>query len=167
MAPVITASSAAIGSLLVTATILQAAALHAPGAPAVTATGTILRLGGQRTLGSARREPAVPGAGGVDKTVAAHWLAAPLLSVTVSVTVVGPAGYGPGGVCTRVMGSPSGSKEPASTAAFARHAETVTLRQRAIGARFLHNPAPAAVKMVCTSDWLSARGNIPTSSISP
>ena len=70
-------------------------------------------------------------------TVAWHWLDRPWLSVTVSVTVVTPSEYGPGGLCESVMVSPlSGSNEPLSIEALAVQfgpAETVTLWQRATG----------------------------------
>jgi len=46
-------------------------------------------------------------------TVAMHSPKAPWLSVIVRTTSVTPKEYGPGGACSKVMGSPSGSKEPA------------------------------------------------------
>jgi hypothetical protein len=57
-------------------------------------------------------------------TVALHWLEAPLLSVTVRTTAVVPRTNGPAGLKLNVIGSPSGSEEPALTSpgvAVARH----------------------------------------------
>lgn len=52
-------------------------------------------------------------------TMAVACAAAPFVSVTVSVTFVLPCGYGPGGVCVMVNGSPSASDEPLLMLAFA------------------------------------------------
>jgi hypothetical protein len=55
------------------------------------------------------------GAGLVTVTVPLQVLEAPWLSVTVSVTLVAPSAYGPGGDCASVIVSPaSGSEEPLS-----------------------------------------------------
>src|SRR5262245_17015619 len=94
------------------------------------------------------------GLGLLTVTVAVHWLDVPLLSVTVSVTVVMPSGYGPAGDCVMVIGSPSGSKEPLSSEALAVQfalAETVTFWQIAVGGLLPHLPAPPALKI----DWIS------------
>src|SRR5438094_56368 len=50
-------------------------------------------------------------------TVAVHEAEAPLLSVTVSVTVCGPVPDNVEGATVRMIGSPSGSKEPLLTSA--------------------------------------------------
>lgn len=84
-------------------------------AETVTVTGTILWFGGQRMFGLAVTAPIVGGWLSTTVTVAAHELEAPLSSVTVRVTLVVPKPYGPAGVCTKVIGSPSGSKEPLFT----------------------------------------------------
>ena len=80
----------------------------------------------------------------VTVTVPVHWLDAPWLSVTVSVTVVAPGGYGPGGAWPSVIVScKSGSKEPLFTDAVAvppAPAGTVTFRQIATGGWFAQVP---------------------------
>lgn len=75
--------------------------------------------------------------GATTVTVAVACAVAPLLSTTVSKTVVLPTEYGLGGVCVRVIVSPaSGSDEPSSILAFAVPfglAITVTLCAKAMG----------------------------------
>ena len=72
----------------------------------------------------------------VTVTVAVHWLVAPLLSVTVSNTLVVPSAYGPAGDWVSVRGPPSGSDEPLLIEAVAVQlapAATVTFWHDAIG----------------------------------
>src|ERR1043166_7363767 len=72
-------------------------------------------------------------------TVALHESDAPLMSVTVNVTVVTPRSYGPAGDWRSVMESPSGSNEPSSMDVVAVHegpAGTTTFVQTATGEWF-------------------------------
>src|SRR5882672_9454242 len=78
--------------------------------------------------------------GSLTVTVALACAVAPLVSFTVSITVVMPCGYGPAGDCVSVIGSPSGSLEPLSMLALALPPGTadvtVTLWASAIGTWF-------------------------------
>src|SRR5262249_49973546 len=79
------------------------------------------------------------GVASVTVTVAVHWLVAPLLSTTVSNTVVVPTGYGPAGDCVMVSVPPSGSNDLLSMDAGAVQvapAEAVTLWHIATGGWF-------------------------------
>jgi hypothetical protein len=64
-------------------------------------------------------ERSAVGTGFTTVTFAVACAVAPLLSTTVSKTLVVPTGYGPAGLCVFVIASPSGSEEPLSIFAFA------------------------------------------------
>ncbi len=103
-------------------------AVALPNAASLTTVPHPVALGPVETL-TAGGAVIVGGLLSVTVTVAEQELDAPLLSVTVIVTVVVPSGYGPGGDCVMVNVSPSGSEEPLLIEALAVQlgpAETVT-----------------------------------------
>jgi hypothetical protein len=98
-------ASVAVGSAKLTD------AKHLPGAVFVT-------IGAGQTINGASLSTTV--------TVPSAWLVAPFGSVTVNITGVVPRGYGPGGDCVIVSGSPSASDEPSSMEALALHVSSAT-----------------------------------------
>ena len=91
-------------------------------------------------------------------TAAVAWLVAPDGLLTVNTTIVRPIGYGPGGDCVMVSGSPSASDDPLSidTAAVPdTPAVTVTSLATATGTWFsLHVPpqTPATFSVYWRAD---------------
>ena len=131
-----------IGSLLVTETMRHepaTCASHASATATWTDTVTILWFAGRRTLGDAVTREMRGGVLSTTMTVPLQVLDAfPEGSVAARLASVEPRPNGPAGDWARVTGSPSASEEPSSIDAAPRQvaasADTVTLRQRAVGA---------------------------------
>lgn len=130
-------------------------------------TSTSLWLGGQSVSGEAMRLEMTGGVRSTTVTVAPQVLLpekASNWSCAVMITLVPPSGYGPGGVCTSVMLSPSGSEEPLSTEAGAEHAVgtagTVTFLQVATGGRFAGTPLESPLFPIRFFSLVASSGSI-------